>query len=98
MFHPKLLRPYANNPLPGQSRGPPKAIHFDGGDEYAVDDILESRHYHGRLQYKVEWEDVDRDEAAQRRDKGKRCVRKILQSAETRGLASVTLPPLSHSG
>ena len=62
VFHPKLLRPYANDPLPGQARGPPKPIELDGGDEYAVDDILESRRYRGRLQYKVKWEDVDRDD------------------------------------
>ena len=62
VFHPKLLRPYANDPLPGQARGPPRAIQLDEGDEYAVDDILDSRRYRGRLQYKVKWEDVNRDD------------------------------------
>ena len=62
VFHPKLLRPYADDPLPGQATPPPRGYEFPGGDEYEVDDILASRRYHKRLQYKVKWNNVDRDD------------------------------------
>ena len=36
---------------------------FEDGSEYPVDDIIDSRHYYGRLQYKIKWEGIDRDDA-----------------------------------
>lgn len=62
VFSPKLLRPYARDPLPGQEQVPPRSITTEEGDEYEVDDIVDSRRYYGRLQYKVKWHNVDRDD------------------------------------
>ena len=53
VFYSKLLRLYANNPLPGQARGSPKLIELDKSDEYAINDILKLRRYRERLQYKI---------------------------------------------
>ena len=62
VFHTKLLRPLAKDPLPGQARDPPRPTEFDEGDEYPVDEVIGSRRYHGRLQYKIKWQGVDRDD------------------------------------
>ena len=62
VFSPKYLRPYATDPLPGQHQEPPRPITTENGDEYTVDDILDSRKYRGRLQYKVKWNNLDRDD------------------------------------
>ena len=35
---------------------------LDGLPYYEVDDIIESRKYYGRLQYKVKWSDIDNDD------------------------------------
>ena len=61
-FHPSLLTLYPNDPLPGQVNPPPEPIMLDGLPEYEVDDILESRLYYGRLQYKVKWSDIEKDD------------------------------------
>ena len=61
VFSPKLLRPYASDPLPGQQQDPPRPVIIDDEEEWVVDDILDSRRYRGRLQYKVKWHGLDRD-------------------------------------
>ena len=60
-FAPDLLQPYPNDPLPGQHQPPPQPVEL-GGDEWEVDDILDSRRHRGRLQYKVKWAQIDRDD------------------------------------
>ena len=62
IFHPKLLRPLAKDPLLDQAQEAPRPIEFDDGSEYPVDDILDSRRYYGRLQYKIKWQGIDRDD------------------------------------
>jgi hypothetical protein len=62
VFSPKLLRPCAEDPLPGQAQDPPRPVDIHGEDEYEVDDILDSRRRYGRLQYKVKWHGLDRDD------------------------------------
>lgn len=70
VFHSNLLRPFANNPLPGQAQPPPRAVSFRRGDEWDVDDIIASRRYKGRLQYQVKWTDEEDDDAWYYADQG----------------------------
>ena len=62
VFSLKYLRPYTIDPLPGQYQEPPRPIVVNEGEEYTVDDILDSRRYRGRLQYKVKWSNLDRND------------------------------------
>lgn len=57
--HVSELEPAANDPLPGQQQPPPPPIEVDGEDEWAVDEILDSRMFRRKLQYKVKWTGYD---------------------------------------
>jgi len=71
VFSPKCLRPSPNDPLPGQHSEPPRPLVIEEDEEHwEVDDILDSRRYRGRLQYKVKWIGVDRDDEWYYADKG----------------------------
>ena len=70
VFSPKLLRPYPGDPLPGQHSEPPRPITIEDDEHWEVDDILDSRRYRGRIQYKVKWTDLDRDDEWYYADKG----------------------------
>ena len=63
MFSSKLLRPYSEDPLSEQHAEPLRLIIIDDDDDehWEVDDILNFRRYRGRIQYKVKWKDLDRD-------------------------------------
>ncbi len=61
VFHSGLLRPAANDPLPGQTNEPPGLIVINDEDEWEIDDILDSRRYRRRLQYRVKWKGYDKD-------------------------------------
>ena len=58
--HVSLLSLDPNDPLPGQRNPEPGPVFVDGQEEYAVDDILDSRLYYGQLQYLVKWTGYDR--------------------------------------
>ena len=61
VFHSSLLRRAARDPLPGQKLVPPESVTINDEEEWEVDDILDSRRSHGRLQYKVNWAGFDLD-------------------------------------
>ncbi len=61
VFHPGLLRPAVDDPLPGQKNEPPGSIVVNDEDEWEIDDILNSRRYRRRLQYRVKWNGYDND-------------------------------------
>ncbi len=70
MFSSKLLRPYSEDLLPGQHSEPPRPITIEDDEHWEIDDILDFRRYRGRIQYKVKWTDLDRDDEWYYADKG----------------------------
>lgn len=55
-FHTSLLRPYSDDPLPGQIQPPPPPIEIEQDDpDYELDDILDSKRMRKKLFYKVQW-------------------------------------------
>jgi hypothetical protein len=64
VFNVSLLRPAAENPVPGQRHEPPPAVEVDGIEEWEVEDILDSRWERRgrgvpRLKYTVKWTGYD---------------------------------------
>lgn len=55
VFHPNLLRVDLDDPLSGQVQEPPGPIVTPEGEEYELDDILNSRWHYERLQYRCKW-------------------------------------------
>ncbi len=61
VFHSNLLRPVVDDLLPDQKNEPSGSIVVNDEDEWKIDDILNSRRYRRRLQYRVKWNDYDND-------------------------------------
>jgi len=61
VFHSDLLRPAVDDFLPGQKNESSDSIVVNDEDEWEIDDILDSRRYRRRLQYRVKWNDYDND-------------------------------------
>jgi len=57
------LRKAANDPLPGQLQEPGLPIVVNGQEEWDVDEILASRAYYNKLQYRVKWVSSEPDPA-----------------------------------
>ena len=55
-----LLDPFDDDPLLGQENLPPPPVIVDDNKEWHVEEILDSRIYHRRLQYLVKWIGFDR--------------------------------------
>ena len=64
MFSSKLLRLYSEDSLSEQHAEFLRLIIIDDDDDehWKIDDILNFRRYWGRIQYKVKWKDLDRDD------------------------------------
>ena len=61
VLHADRLRKAATNPLPGQREEESAADIIFGYKEWEVKEILASRLYYGKLQYKVRWHGYDND-------------------------------------
>lgn len=61
-FHACKMHLDPDDPLLGQHIPPPRPVEVDGEDEWELDDILASRRYYGRLQYKCKWHGFERDD------------------------------------
>ncbi|KAK9652865.1 hypothetical protein HCH54_010281 [Aspergillus fumigatus] len=60
VFNVSLLRPVAEDPVPGQRQPPPPPVEVEGLEEWIVEDILDSRwerrgRWGPRLKYTVKW-------------------------------------------
>jgi len=54
-FHVSLLEPFQANRFPSQIKEPPPPIQIEGGDEYELDEIIDSRLHYNKLQYRAKW-------------------------------------------
>jgi len=54
-IHISLLEPYEDNKLPSQRQEPPPPIIMEGEPEYELEEIIDARLYHGKLQYRAKW-------------------------------------------
>ncbi|KAG9249467.1 uncharacterized protein F5Z01DRAFT_669115 [Emericellopsis atlantica] len=43
VFYTNLLRPATDDPLPGQKHPPPPPVEVDGGEEFEVKEVIDSR-------------------------------------------------------
>jgi hypothetical protein len=55
VFHVKLLERHHTEYFPRRRHPPPPPIEIDGEEQYKVDEVLDSRIYRGKLQYKICW-------------------------------------------
>ncbi len=61
VFYSDLLRSVVDDFLPDQKNELSDSIVINDEDEWKIDDILNSRWYRRRLQYRVKWNDYDND-------------------------------------
>ncbi len=55
------LRKAPDDPLPGQTQEPALLIVVNGQQEWDVEEILASRGYYGKLQYRAKWVNCNLD-------------------------------------
>ncbi len=61
MFSSKLLRLYSEDSLSKQHSESFRSITIKDDEHWEIDDILNFRRYQGRIQYKVKWTDLDKN-------------------------------------
>ena len=61
VFHSELLRSVVNDSLSDQKNELSRSIVINDENEWEIDDILNSRQYRRRLQYRVKWKSYDND-------------------------------------
>ncbi len=61
VFHSELLRSVVNDSLSDQKNESSKSIVINDEDKWEIDNILNSRWYQRRLQYRVKWKSYDND-------------------------------------
>ncbi len=61
VFHSELLRSVVDDSLPDQKNESSRSIVINDEDEWEINDILNSRRYRRRLQYRVKWKSYDND-------------------------------------
>ncbi len=62
MFSSKLLWSYSENSLSEQHSESLRSITIKDDEHWEIDDILNFRRYRDRIQYKVKWKDLDRND------------------------------------
>ncbi len=62
MFSSKLLRSYSEDSLSEQHSESLRLITIEDDEHWDIDDILNFRRYRDRIQYKVKWTDLDRND------------------------------------
>ena len=62
VFHINLLRPNLDDPLSGQITNATKPVKTVNENEWLVNDILNSRRHYERLQYKIKWNDFEKND------------------------------------
>jgi hypothetical protein len=55
VFHATLLHAHTPNDIPGHIPPPPPITIVNSQEEQDVEEIVDSRTYHGALQYRVRW-------------------------------------------
>ncbi len=71
MFSLKLLRSYSEDSLSKQHSESLRSITIEDDEHWEIDDILNFRRYRDRIQYKVKWTDLDKDDEWYYVNKGK---------------------------
>ena len=61
VFHSELLRSVVNDSLSDQKNEFSRSIVINDENKWKIDDILNSRQYRRRLQYRVKWKSYDND-------------------------------------
>ena len=56
VFHVSLLEPHRKNRFPGRVQPPPPPMEADGDVEWEVEEILDSRIRHRKLEYLIHWQ------------------------------------------
>ena len=62
IFSSKLLRLYSEDSLSRQHSESFRSITIEDDEHWKIDDILNFRRYWDRIQYKVKWKDLDRND------------------------------------